>query len=124
MQYELHINDLEFRIPLGITMEERKIPRVVLIQLQLIFMDLPSACFDDSIDSLFCYDKLGQFWQQTIINKHFQTIEYLGKVLWDSLITIMPQGTKAKLVIIKHQPPTQVPMKSVSAIFSQKGEFL
>jgi 7,8-dihydroneopterin aldolase/epimerase/oxygenase len=101
MNSKLALKNLKLEVILGVSDEERSRSQIVILDLELAFKKLPSACFSDDLADTICYSELIAKIKQFCKNKSFHLIEYLGAQLYDFIKNIITQPVAINLSIQK-----------------------
>ena len=109
MFFELHIPELQFRVRLGWTPEERKKLQNISIALTFRFQKKPKACQSDDLSDTFCYGKLTEKLVRSCEGRSFKLVESLGHHLFEVAkdFTKNPVDGELKLTLNKLKPPVK-----------------
>lgn len=98
----LRIRDLELRVHLGWPEEEREKSQIVLVTVDIWFVDFPKACLSDQLQDTICYDTLIDTLRNNVSNKPFRLIEHLTFALYQLIKNEMPKHTLINVALSKY----------------------
>ena len=78
----LSINDLELKVSLGWSKEERAKTQTIKLSLQLNFESPPLGCKTDELSETYCYDALIKKIETYLTAKSFRLIEHLAHTIY------------------------------------------
>jgi FolB domain-containing protein len=110
----LSLDQLELQVHLGWTEAERQEPQLVLVSIEINFIDMPEGCIDDELDNTLCYDKLSQLLVKLVADKHFKLLEFLAKSLFDAVQGSLSKGDRLTLEVSKKPPMENLQRASFS----------
>lgn len=104
MESTTYIEQLEIKVNLGVTPEERQYPQSIWLDMSWKTKTLPQGCITDHIDDTICYDQLIQEIKAHLKGQSFQLIEHLGYTLFHLCRKHIPPKASIKLSIYKKPP--------------------
>ena len=105
----LVLEDLQLKIPLGVTAKERSKKQTVLVTIEINFLHPPLACKTGKISDAVCYDSLIQEIKKFCKGKEFTLIESLGMQLFQLVKKSVSKKSKLYFSITKQYPLKELP---------------
>lgn len=100
----LSIKDLNLFVSLGYTDQERAEKQTVLMDIDLCFATVPTACVSDQLTDTLCYGELIQTLKNHIEHKSYHLIEHLTYDAYQHLKPLLPVGSRLHIRLLKHPP--------------------
>jgi len=97
----LFIEGLELPVYLGWTNNERAEKQIVLLDIDMYFVQPPRACISDQLDDTVCYSALITNINQHLLNKTFHLIEFLTSELYRFIKQQIPHPSNVIVRISK-----------------------
>ena len=101
MKSQLALNQLKFNLSLGVYDYEKKNKQKVIVNLKLVFSDIPRGCKSDKIKEVVCYDHLIKHLKQQINDKHFELIENFSWFLAEKISSFIEFPANVSVEVIK-----------------------
>lgn len=97
----LNINSLELELYLGWPDDERLRRQTILLDIQILYPDVPKACETDHLDDTVCYRHLIESLRNELQNKKFHLIEHVTQAIYLYLKSLVPKETKLAISLTK-----------------------
>lgn len=97
----LSINKVELAVHLGWTEQERAEKQIVLLDVELHFIEPPTACHTDDLTDSVCYAKLIESVREKIAKQSFALVEHLARYIHQSIKSLTPISSKLSVRITK-----------------------
>jgi len=98
---DLSINSLELHVHLGWPEDERINMQKVLLDINIIFPDIPAACETDKLEDTFCYAQLINAIHKHAAAKHFFLIEHLSAEIYQFIKKEISKPARVNLRLTK-----------------------
>jgi dihydroneopterin aldolase len=106
----LFLKDLMLPVNLGVSEVERSKPQLVVVNITLLFPEIPHACVSDDLQETICYESLVNALQEFCADKSFYLLEALVYQLYHFLKKYLAQSLQKEVQIsleVAKKPPVR-----------------
>lgn len=93
----LTINDFKLSVKLGWPKEERLQKQTVMLNIDILFPEVPKACKTDQLEDTICYHELTKIITKKTSDRYFFLIEHLSYFIYETIKPLLPK--KSSLVV-------------------------
>lgn len=97
----LYIKQVDLRVNLGWRQKERTTEQAILLDIDIIFSQLPGACKTDDLSQTVCYDQLIQTIRTRLGDRHFRLIEHLTQEIYLITKSLLPASASTIIHLTK-----------------------
>lgn len=98
----LFIDGLELRVHLGWPDIERQHEQIVLLDIDIYFLEPPKGCVSDHLDDTMCYSSLINEIREKTAPKKFHLVEHLAYDIYALIKPKLPEKSRVNVRITKH----------------------
>ncbi len=102
--YKVHLNQVELPVYLGVYDFEQQQKQLVLVDIEIRFLEMPKGCISDQLEDVICYAGLNDTLLKAAEEKRYQLIEHLAYVLCDRLMLGLKFPADISLTVHKNPP--------------------
>jgi dihydroneopterin aldolase len=114
----LSLTNYSTLIRIGVTENERLIPKKVTFNIKFFFSKLPLSCNNDELNDTICYNHIAQIINLYCENNEVKLIEKLCFDIFNLLRAEVNSNIKIWIKIIKHNPLTDNSLQQAEFEFS------
>ena len=100
----LNLQQLILFVHIGVSLEERRDMQKVYVNIEIDYSSIPTACKQDVLNDVVCYDRLAKTLQKVCNVKTYRLIESLSYTLFEETKKCLTTSAKISLTVTKNPP--------------------